>query len=99
MKAEPAWLSLADQAAIKATFEAAAAATKATGLKHHVDHVYPLNGKTSCGLHVPWNLAVIPHGWNVSKNNAMPIEGLDVAEFEPVDVLANWHNPNWRLRP
>lgn len=46
--------------------------TKATGIKHHVDHFFPLAGKTISGLHVETNLRVIPGSVNCRKSNKFP---------------------------
>ena len=64
--AMPQW---ADSDAIKAVYARARTLTALTGIKHSVDHVIPLNGKTVCGLHVETNLQVLMADANSSKGN------------------------------
>jgi hypothetical protein len=42
-----------------------------TQVKHHLDHIIPLAGKTVSGLHVPWNLVPIPAEDNCAKGNRL----------------------------
>lgn len=69
--ASPAWR---DRKAIKAIYAEAKRKTKETGIVHHVDHIYPLQGEMACGLHVHWNLRVIPAAENCSKGSDFPLD-------------------------
>jgi hypothetical protein len=64
LNATPSW---ADLKAIKAVYAEARRVSLETGVLHHVDHVVPLQGKLVCGLHVHYNLQVIPAKDNLSK--------------------------------
>lgn len=65
----PAWLTEGHQRQIAVFFKEAKRLTKTTGIPHHVDHIVPLQGETVSGLHVPWNLQVVPAAYNLAKGN------------------------------
>jgi hypothetical protein len=64
----PKWLSPTDYFEIECIY-AYSSALNASGLAYHVDHIVPIQGKEARGLHVPWNLQVIPASENISKSN------------------------------
>jgi hypothetical protein len=64
----PVWSNLD---AVKLVYLVAEQRTRLTGVAHHVDHFYPLNGKTVSGLHVPLNLRVIPATENLRKGTQL----------------------------
>lgn len=68
-KATPDWLTADDWAAMNAVYEEARRLTQDTGIKHQVDHIFPINGKTVSGLHVPGNLQILTQAENVAKSN------------------------------
>ena len=69
----PRWITPEELWLIKEAYALAALRTKMTGVKWHVDHVVPLQGKRVSGLHVPNNLQVIPAVENIRKNNRFEV--------------------------
>ena len=74
LNATPSWLTAIHQAQIQEMYDVALACTVQTGIQHHVDHIHPLRGSGFTGLHVPWNLQVIPGTENLSKGCRLPFE-------------------------
>ena len=69
--ATPKWLKQRHKKEIRAMYEAAMLMTEVMQEPYVVDHIVPLNGKTVCGLHVPWNLQVITAHKNSKKSNKL----------------------------
>lgn len=89
LRRTPAW---ADQRQIEGFYTMAARVSTCLGIKHHVDHVLPLQGKLVSGLHVPSNLRVIPGVLNVKKGNRF------VAFDRPPRPLRAVLRPRWITR-
>lgn len=66
LQATPPWVKKSE---ILTFYAEARRLTKETGIPHEVDHIHPLRGKNLSGLHVPWNLQVIPRVENRKKHN------------------------------
>ncbi len=69
LNAVPSWITKEQLAEIKDLYTIAQMFKLYTGEEYHVDHIVPLQGDNVCGLHVPWNLQVIPAKENLSKSN------------------------------
>lgn len=72
-QATPHWLSSDDLWIIEEAYHLSFLREKMTGIKWHVDHIVPLKNKQVCGLHVPWNIQVIPAKENLKKWNKYPL--------------------------
>ena|SRR5665213_779655 len=65
----PKWLTELHYAQMDLFYQSARALTKELDIKFQVDHIIPIKGKNVSGLHVPWNLQVLPASLNISKGN------------------------------
>jgi len=80
--ASPPWLTTKQKTEIRSLYQIAITMTKVTGEQYVVDHIWPLRSDDVCGLHVPWNLQVIPRAANLAKSNILPDDSMALA-FPP----------------
>jgi hypothetical protein len=69
LQATPKWLTKEQLLAIECKYSVVEMLSKHGTEQYAVDHIVPLQGKTVCGLHVPWNLQVIASFDNLKKGN------------------------------
>lgn len=69
LDATPQWLTEEHYKVIQEYYWIAKDLKAVSGQDYHVDHIVPLQGKNVCGLHVPWNLQILPAYLNTSKGN------------------------------
>ena len=77
INATPAWLTSAHMKSMADYYWLAKDATSVSETSYHVDHIIPLNNDHVCGLHVPWNLQVLPADVNISKSNSFECWWID----------------------
>ena len=66
VKATPGWF---EETAVQELYLLAKTLTKVTGIKHHVDHIVPLNSKIVQGFHCLANLQILEARTNMVKSN------------------------------
>jgi hypothetical protein len=69
VNATPSWLTKEQHLENKEFYVLAQELQWLSNEKLHVDHIVPLRGYNVCGLHVPWNLQILPESMNLSKHN------------------------------
>jgi len=73
LQAVPPWVDKKHRDRLASIYKACRNVSKRTGKAHHVDHIIPLQGGNVCGLHVWWNLRIIPASMNLSKGNRLEL--------------------------
>lgn len=71
LQATPPWLTKEQFDEIKNYYSLAKELQWLSEETLEVDHIIPLQGENVSGLHVPWNLQVLPRSLNISKSNKL----------------------------
>jgi len=69
LQRSPPWLTEEHYAQIEDMYQQAFLMKNLSGEDWHVDHIVPIRGKKVSGLHVPWNLQILPAKVNLQKTN------------------------------
>jgi hypothetical protein len=69
MQRTPKWLTEEEKLRIRCYYQVASMRNRESNQEWHVDHIVPLQGENVSGLHVPWNLQVLPALENIAKGN------------------------------
>jgi hypothetical protein len=72
-QAMPPWVDETHLKRLRSIYKTCKNVSERTGKVHHVDHIVPLKGDNICGLHVWWNLRIIPARMNLSKGNKLEV--------------------------
>ncbi len=70
-QATPRALSFEHRQQMRQMYNKTRGTKKRAGENLSVDHIVPLRGDGVCGLHVPWNLRIVPLLDNQRKNNRL----------------------------
>jgi 5-methylcytosine-specific restriction endonuclease McrA len=70
---KPRWIKDVFEKEIQEIYQMASELEKIFPWKMHVDHVVPKQGKLVSGLHVPWNLEILPWITNIKKGNKFDV--------------------------
>jgi hypothetical protein len=69
LQATPSWLTKEQLTEIEDIYNLAKELQWLSEEPLEVDHIIPLQGKNVSGLHVPWNLQILPKSLNTHKGN------------------------------
>ncbi len=83
LRAIPSWV---DMQKVEEIYTEARRLTELTGIKHHVDHIVPLQSPWVCGLHCEANLQILPYYENQSKSNRVWPDMPDLTGCSPLEI-------------
>ena len=75
LESTPAWLTQTQLDEIQSFYDIAKALQWLSEEPLEVDHIVPLQGVNVRGLHVPWNLQILPKSVNARKHNRVINDG------------------------